>query len=41
MTNISESYKSGNKNKNQAPTRKLKVSVSYECGNKNKIKKKN
>ena len=38
MTKISESYESGNKKTNQAPTRKLKVSVSYESGNKNKIK---
>ena len=39
MTKISESYESGNKKTNQAPTRKLKVSVSYESGIKNKIKR--
>ena len=36
MTNIRESYESGNKKSNQATTRKLKISVSCESGNKNK-----
>ena len=39
MTNISESYESGNKNSNQATTRKLKISVSCESGNKKKKKR--
>ena len=40
MTKISESYESGNKKRNQAPTRKLKISVPCESGNKNKKKEK-
>ena len=39
MTNISESYESGNKKSNQATTRKLKISVSCQSGNKNKKKR--
>ena len=39
MSRTSESYESGNKKRNQATTRKLKINVSCESGNKTKKKR--